>query len=221
MLAGARRSASPTAMGEAIGRSLQQLDDDIANLRGLITELRPAALDQLGLAAALESLTDRGASSEIDVDVDVDLDWEQGRAAKRWTSELETAVYRIVQESLTNAIRHGCARRVAVAVGDSDREVYVTVRDDGTGFDPAGTAGGFGLPGMRERAELLGGTIEIHSSPGSGTTVTATMPLVRRQQPTRPSPIVAPPVSPLAGPVSPPAVNPPAGPVNPPAGPVP
>jgi len=180
LLSGASRKADATAKDDAIQRALAQLEDDIANLRGLITELRPAALDQLGLDPALQALIDRVRASGVDVDTDIDLGAEHGSSAQRLTPELENAVYRIVQESLTNAVKHGSARRAVVEVADDEQRVRVSVRDDGTGFDPDLKSDGFGLVGMHERVELLGGELAVVSAPGAGTTVTATLPLARR-----------------------------------------
>ena len=85
-------------------------------------------------------------------------------------------MYRIVQEALNNAAKHGGARRAQVEIVEDDSTVRVTVRDDGRGFDPIAHTEGFGLLGMRERVELLHGTLEVTSSPGQGTTINATFP---------------------------------------------
>jgi signal transduction histidine kinase len=181
MLSAAARNGNVDAMQAAIGRSLAQLESDTATLRSLISELRPAALDQLGLEPALLALVDRLRTAGLEVDADVELASEHGRADQRLTSELETAVYRIVQEALTNAVKHGGAGRAVVEVRDDRAFVDVSVRDDGSGFDPTGSTDGFGVLGMRERAELLSGSLQIDSAPGAGTTVTARFPVRRRQ----------------------------------------
>jgi signal transduction histidine kinase len=90
-------------------------------------------------------------------------------------SEVETTMYRIVQEALNNATKHGAARRAHVEVVEDDATVRVTVRDDGRGFDPLAHTDGFGLLGMRERVELLNGRLRVTSSPGHGTTINATL----------------------------------------------
>jgi signal transduction histidine kinase len=179
-LAAAQRDGRPEAIATAVGQALVQLGSDISNLRALITDLRPAALDQLGIEAALMALIDRVQRLGLDVDVSLDLAYDQGRASTRYISELETAIYRIVQEALTNATKHGRAKRAVVEVHEDERSVRVAVRDDGTGFDPIEMSSGFGLPGMRERAELLGGTLSINSAAGEGTTVSALLPVRRR-----------------------------------------
>ena len=176
MLATAMRSGDPEAMASAIGRSLEQLEIDTAGLRALITELRPAALDQLGLEPALLALVDRVRSGGLDIDAAVDLGYEHGRCTERLSSDLETGVYRIVQESLTNAVKHGQAARASVEVIETGHEVCVMVRDDGSGFDLDVETNGFGLLGIRERVELLQGTVEIVSAPGKGTTVSVALP---------------------------------------------
>jgi signal transduction histidine kinase len=181
MLSTAGRSGSADAMQAAIARSLTQLESDIATLRSLITELRPAALDQLGLEPALLALVDRLRSNGLELDVDVELAFAHGRADQRLTPELETAVYRIVQEALTNAVKHGGASRAVLEVRDDQEFVQLSVRDDGSGFDPAGATGGFGMLGMRERAALLDGSLEVDSAPGAGTTVRSRFPVKRRR----------------------------------------
>ena len=178
--AGRDRDRDAPSMSEAIQRALEQLDLDISNLRGLITELRPAALDQLGLEPALLALVDRQHANGVEVDADIHLAYEHKRTAQRLTPELETAVYRIVQESLTNAVKHGHAERAVVEVTDDDERVRVKVRDDGVGFDPEAGGRGFGLVGMRERADLFDGKLQVKSAPGAGTTVTVTLAVARR-----------------------------------------
>jgi signal transduction histidine kinase len=188
-LAAAQRDGQPDAMSAAIGQALDELGSEISNLRALITDLRPAALDQLGTEAAVTALVDRVKGAGLEVDVSVDLAYEQGRASTRPIPELETAVYRIVQEALTNATKHGHAERAVVEVHEDEGIVCVVVRDDGSGFDPAQNGSGFGLPGMRERAELLGGTLSIESALGEGTTVSAELPVRRRARAQGPAPL--------------------------------
>jgi signal transduction histidine kinase len=183
MLAAGRRSGTVEAMAQAIERSLAQLEVDVIALRALITELRPAALDQLGLEPALLALVDRARGSGLDIDVHVELGSEHVGAGGRLTAELESGVYRIVQESLTNAVKHGGARRSMVEVIEDAGCVRVTVRDDGSGFDTTASAKGFGLVGMQERVDLLEGRLAIKSVPGAGTTVEVVLPAVHRNAP--------------------------------------
>jgi signal transduction histidine kinase len=182
VLSTAQRDADPEAMKQAIAEAIEQLENDIANLRGLITDLRPAALDDLGVDAALDALAERAARTGIDVDVNVDFAYEHGRASDRLIPELEAAIYRIVQESLTNAGSHGAATRAAVEIVEDDRTITLVIRDNGQGFDTTAPSTGFGLAGMRERVELLHGTIEVTSVPGKGATITATLPAMRRTE---------------------------------------
>ncbi|HYA09908.1 MAG TPA: GAF domain-containing sensor histidine kinase, partial [Gaiellaceae bacterium] len=173
LLGSARRSGSGDALAEAVGEAVDRLEHEIGNLRALITDLRPAALDEFGTKGALETLVLRVERNGIVVDLSAEL-------AHRHTEELEAAIYRIVQEALTNAAKHGHATKARVDVLEDDANVHIVVSDDGSGFDPSVATAGFGLLGMRERVELLGGTLEIESAPGSGTTVTASMPAQRR-----------------------------------------
>ena len=180
LLAGARRSGDPETVGAALDNGINQLEADIANLRGLITELRPAALDQLGLAPALLALVDRVRRGGLDVDAQIDLGYEAGRATIRLAADLETAIYRIVQEGLNNARKHGGADRAVVEVLEDGDVLRILVRDDGSGFDPDAMTGGFGLVGLRERVELLQGELAVTSRKGEGTTITVSIPVRSR-----------------------------------------
>jgi len=172
-LSAARRAKDdPAAIDALLAQAVDQLDGEIGTLRALITELRPAALDELGLPAAIAALADRSARLGLEVDVDVEALHADGVTDQ----ERAIAIYRIVQEALSNARKHGGAARAVVAVAVDDAALTVTVRDDGSGFDPSARTAGFGLVGMRERAALLGGTIALASGEGHGTTVTATLP---------------------------------------------
>ena len=179
-LSAARRSGQPDKLDDALGDAIARLQQEIETLRSLITDLRPAALDEFGTLGAVEALVERVARNGLAVDLSADLAYEQGRLPNRHTAELEAAVYRTVQEALTNAAKHGHAKRAVVEIHEDDTTVHVTVRDDGAGFDPSARTDGFGLLGMRERVQLLDGALEIESTPGEGTTVTATFPVQRR-----------------------------------------
>lgn len=179
----ARRVGGSPALDGAVATAIDQLDGEIAGLRSLITDLRPAALDELGVEAAIGALASRAGDLGLDVELRIDLAYEQQRATQRHTSELETAIYRIVQESLTNASKNGRAGRAVVEVHERGAIVEVSVSDDGIGFDSAAPTNGFGMLGMRERAELLLGTLEVESAPGRGTVVRATLPAQRRAIP--------------------------------------
>lgn len=171
LLAGAARSGDEATLRQRVGQAVGQLEQDIKSLRMLVTELRPAALDELGLAPALEALADRfGAVAGLRVTTEAEL-------GTRVPAEVETTVFRIVQEALSNAARHAAAEHVSIRVARHDLEVEVSVTDDGRGFDADAPSLGFGLPGMRERVVLAGGRLAIESAPGAGTTVRACVPL--------------------------------------------
>ncbi len=181
-LSTAKRSGKPEVLGRAVSNAIDHLEEGITNLRALITDLRPASLDELGAAAAIQALCERAERQGVDVDVSIDLAYEQGRERERHLPEVETAMYRIVQEALTNAAKHGNAKRAVVEVHEDETNVSVSVRDDGGGFDPSEHNDGFGLLGMYERVQLLDGSLEVHSSPGGGTTVEASLPVKRMSE---------------------------------------
>lgn len=174
-LSTAKRSGKPDVLEQAVANAIDHLEEGITNLRALITDLRPASLDELGPAAAIQALGERAERLGIDVDVSIDLAAEK----TRHIAEIETAMYRIVQESLTNAAKHGHAKRAVVEVHEDDTDITVSVRDDGTGFDPSDHTDGYGLLGMHERVHLLDGAFEINSAPGQGTTIKASFPIQR------------------------------------------
>lgn len=179
-LSAAQRSEQPEPLRRAVRQATEHLDECIANLRALITDLRPAALDELGAHAALEALAERASQRGMEVDLSIDLPYEQADRSSRHIAELEVALYRIVQEALTNASKHGHAGRAVVEIREQAATIHLSVRDDGGGFDPRVQTGGFGLLGMRERVELLGGELLIDSSPGAGVTVRASLPMQGR-----------------------------------------
>jgi signal transduction histidine kinase len=199
-LANARDAQDQQAMSETVEEVLEGLGREIDGLRHLITELRPAALDDLGLEAALQALARRAQAVDgLDVQIEIDLDSEPGAsgeglpsaadaAARRLDAELESTIYRIVQEALTNVSRHAQATKAVVNISERDGRVRATVTDDGQGLPDAarlgprgdGLEGGFGMSGMRERAELVGGELELAPAPGRGTVVTLAVPLAGR-----------------------------------------
>jgi signal transduction histidine kinase len=179
MLSSALRQDDPEALRRTVREAVDRLGGDIDGLRSLITALRPATLDELGLAPALRALLARvRATHDVALDAEVDLADDDGRASTRLGPEIETAVFRLVQEALTNVVRHSGARRVRVLVIEGEGRIDVEVSDDGHGFDPDDGTPGFGLVGMRERVGLVSGTLDISSSP-DGTVVRATVPVRR------------------------------------------
>ena len=175
VLSSARRWHDVDSLHAALDGAVEQLGEEIANLRSLITELRPAALDQLGLAPALEVLCDRVREGhKLPITSAVAL----GKGGRRLDPEIETVVYRVVQESLTNAVRHSLAEHVEVEVTERGDQLRIAIRDDGRGFEVGAPSDGFGLSGMRERISLAGGQLEISSS-SSGTEIEAVVPSSR------------------------------------------
>jgi len=196
-LANARDLDDREALKESVDVVLEGLGNEIDGLRHLITELRPAALDDLGLAAALEALARRAQAIDgLDVKTEIDLADGEGAvengdaagAGRRFDPELESTIYRVVQEALTNVSRHAQATTAVVRVVEREGMVRASVTDDGRGLPDAGRLGprgdglegGFGMGGMRERAELVGGELEFAAAPGSGTVVRLTVPLAGR-----------------------------------------
>ncbi len=172
LLSSALKRGAGSGLEAAVAQALEEMGHDIDELRGLITELRPATLDQLGLRAALEDLAERFEhGGEVEVATDLSI------GAERLDPELETAVYRLVQESLTNVAKHAEAESVMLQATVGEGRLTVLISDDGRGFDPTAERSGFGLAGMRERVELTGGELQIESKPSSGTKVMASLPL--------------------------------------------
>ena len=155
----------------ATGELRELVVSTLQDVRRLAVELRPSALDDFGLVAALERLATSFAEQS-----GIAVDFQTSLAGERLSGEVETALYRIVQESLTNVVKHAHARRVSILLTRRDRALSAVVEDDGSGFDPAAAADGFGLEGMRERVALLDGRLELETS-SAGTTLVAEVPL--------------------------------------------
>ena len=181
-LSGAKRTADAGAVREAVGTALEYSEHAIRGLREIIADLRPAALDALGTQAALETLAERvRARSDLEVELKVDLSYESGRETTRHVPTLEAGIYRITQEAITNTIKHSGATRAIITLVERSDVLSLCVEDDGCGFDLEGpSSGGFGLIGIRERVELLGGTITVTSSRGAGTRIETVVPVTRR-----------------------------------------
>ena len=161
-------------MAKKLGDISSLLDATVAATRRISADLRPLMLDDLGLLPAIEWLVQKfternGIPCELAIEVP-DLELKDPHAS---------AVFRILQESLTNAARHAQASQVEVSIDRRDGAVSLTVRDNGRGFSPEGPRkpGSYGLMGLRERASLLGGEVKIASEPGRGTTVEVRIPL--------------------------------------------
>ena len=167
-------------MDAVIERARSRLGDAIAQLRHLVAELRPLVLDDLGIGPALRALAEQVAAvSDVTVTAQVELGYESGAADARPGSEVEEATYRVVQESLNNAVKHSGASSISLSVTERDGDVVLVVADDGVGFDPDARHAGFGLIGMRERVQLVGGRLDLEASAGGGCAVRATIPIAR------------------------------------------
>jgi signal transduction histidine kinase len=178
-LAGARMVLSaglaredPAALRNAVQTADEHIGIEMRSLRDLVTELRPAALDDLGLGPAIESLAKRQAAAG-GFTLEMTIEFEDGERSR----EIEDAIYRIVQEALSNVARHARAERATLRVAHLHERVEVTVEDDGCGFETDGPSEGFGLIGMRERAQLLGGKLSVTSVQGGPTSVIAVLPV--------------------------------------------
>jgi len=145
----------------------------LQDVRRLAVELRPTALDDFGLVPAIERLAENfREQSGLHVDLEAQLGEE------RLPSEVETALYRVVQESLTNIVKHAGAKRVSILLARKDGTVVAVVEDDGSGFDPdIAREDALGLAGMRERIGLVGGRLQIESAVGAGATLVAEVPV--------------------------------------------
>jgi signal transduction histidine kinase len=161
----------PAAADTLAGELREELRGAIADIRRLVHGLRPPALDELGLAGALQRLaersTDDGGGLRVHVEVDAGL--------PALPAAVEVAAYRIVQEALTNTVRHAAAHRCRVRLGADGNDLLVEVADDGVGL-PSDAVHGVGLSSMRERAEEMGGECRVAPGPGGGTTVLARLP---------------------------------------------
>jgi signal transduction histidine kinase len=168
---------------DALDLAVELVSSQIVSLRHLINELRPAALDELGLRPPLEALAERTEQlTGMRVEMCVSLPYADGLASTRLVPDVELAVYRVVQEALTNAARHSGGTVAWVRVVEDGDEVRVEVSDNGAGVQ---RLTGFGLDGMRERALLAGGRLDICQRPddvGGGTTVRLVVPASHRHE---------------------------------------
>jgi len=165
-------SSEPEAERLQLARAL--VDETLNQVRILASDLRPAVLDHLGLAPALRCLF-RQYTSSTGIRVEFDLSGLAGR----FSTGLETAAYRIVQEALTNVARHAGVMEAAVRVWTDDVALNLQIADQGLGFDTAEIvrASTIGLPGIAERVELLGGRLSLDSMPGKGSRIVASLPV--------------------------------------------
>lgn len=163
----------------ALGEASDRIEEIIEGLRSLITDLRPPALDQLGIGAAVEALADRVRSrSDLQVETVIELGADRNDVSARFDPEIEVTVYRLVQEALTNVVKHAGATRALVMVEADESSLRVVVEDDGRGLDFEPRLGGFGLIGMRERVELADGELRLGPGDTGGTRIWAMLPTV-------------------------------------------
>jgi len=155
----------------AAEQAIAQLEGQIGELNRLINDLRPAALERLGLAGALQALAEENAArSGVAIEPTIEISDER-------SGEEDRIVYRLIQEALTNVLKHANASRVELSATEAEGAIRIVVSDDGEGFDTTSSTAGRGLRGMRERIELLGGEIEVASTLKNGTKITASVPL--------------------------------------------
>jgi signal transduction histidine kinase len=156
---------------DALAAVRQQVVETLHDVRRLAVELRPKALDDFGLVPALERLTQTFIEQ-----TGLKLDLEARLGEERLPAETETALYRMVQEGLTNVVKHAQAENVSIVLTNGRGSVTALIEDDGRGFDADAGHEGMGLDGMRERLALLGGMLRIESRPGGGTTIVGEIP---------------------------------------------
>ena len=174
VLMGLRRleeSTDPAAVRATVEELRATVVNAVQELRALAVELRPKALDDFGLSPALERLIDT-YSRRTGLVVDSHL----AGLEPRLPEPVESALYRIVQEALTNIAKHAGASTVSVVTRRDDNRIVMVIEDNGTGFDAGAPAEGLGLVSMRERAELLGGSLRVESDSNHGTTLVVEVP---------------------------------------------
>ncbi len=162
----------PAPVADGLRRAHDQALDAAGRLRTVVRDLRPPALDRLGLMAALSGLLAEAEDRQPGLTTELEVTGSPGRLP----ADVELAAFRVAQEAVHNAVKHAGASRLVMRVGSNGEELVVEVTDDGRGFEPPagdGPVDHFGLLGMAERAHLLGGQVDISSAPGAGTSVQA------------------------------------------------
>lgn len=170
------RRLSPTpAVSEHLNQVAELASHALTNARAITSNLRPPELDRLGLTAALEAMVEAySMHSEVELTARIE------NANGLWSADQEIHVYRLVQESLNNALKHASPRHIQVSVSVKGPEVLIVVEDDGCGFDPhepSAQRSGIGLPGLRERVRILSGVMELSSTRGKGTIFRCRIPI--------------------------------------------
>jgi two-component system sensor histidine kinase UhpB len=162
---------------ELLRRIRELVAEATERMYDLILGLRPSSLDDIGLVAALRSLVERTLEPK-----GITWEFQASDTEDRLPQEIETTLFRIMQEAITNVLKHAQAEHVAMNLCRFDGRIRAEIRDDGVGFDasglhdPTNPSRGFGLLGMRERVEQLGGEIRVNTSPGQGTQITIDLP---------------------------------------------
>jgi signal transduction histidine kinase len=173
-----------SATDEDVLRNVEELREltsgALDSVRRMAMDLRPAALDDLGLAPAVQTYVERYAQTwPVTMTVHVD------RLGRRLPAEVELVLYRVMQEALTNIAKHASASNARVLLSRGRNEVTLTIEDDGVGFEltdrPRLDGSGLGLFGMRERLALVGGDLDVQSTQGEGTVLTARVPLAGKR----------------------------------------
>lgn len=193
-LAAARRGPEeelPAAVDDAI----DGLAAEIGVLRSLIAELRPAVLDELGIAAALRGLIAHHTEAGLEVELEESVGLLDETPAELGP-EVEITIFRIVQEALSNVARHAGARRAKVQLLPAVGGISLEIEDDGAGFDLDAPATGDGLRRLGERLDLLGGTLRVRSQSGAGTTLRARLPLAGTTRAVGDQPLASPSIKP-------------------------
>jgi signal transduction histidine kinase len=172
------REGSITEQKNQIQEASALITETSREVHRLIQDLRPALIDDLGLLAAVRSLANESLKA-----AGVQVHVEEGGTQKRLPPEVEVAIFRIIQEAIVNIVKHANAESAFVSLDFKEKAIVVQVEDDGTGFDlsenlgKSSTRRGIGLTGMQERAELLGGVLNIDSEPGKGTRLNIEIPI--------------------------------------------
>jgi signal transduction histidine kinase len=169
------RNAEPTPESGGRTEPIALVDDLISRVRKISVDLRPPLLDEVGLVSALRVYAEsQAALSGVSIDLEADEPTDQ--ASSRLPPDYEIACFRVVQESIANALRHSAARSLRVRIARSSSRIHLSIQDDGRGFDPetldaAAARGHLGVMGMRERIRARGGQFKLTSRPGSGTAI--------------------------------------------------
>lgn len=161
----------PEAHTATLESVIKCLSKGLEDARRVIRGIRPASLDDLGLKAAIDDLVGELQADGVDVQMVLRGDLEQV------DEDLHTTIYRVIQELFNNATKHSGTQRLQLSLSVDEGGIEIDVQDFGSGFDPSLPTAGFGLTGIRERVQLVGGTYQLRSAPGEGTRVTVQLPL--------------------------------------------